>query len=75
MPPRRIGTSNDEIYQPQRGIWDDLNVRAVVEILKRFPMLAKRPRLNDDTLAVGPKLPADNTPLERKAYINGMLES
>lgn len=64
-----LGLPTTEYTKSQKEIWDNLNARADVEILERFPMLAKRPRLNDDPLAVSPNLPADNTPLERKAYM------
>lgn len=61
-----LGLPTTEYTKTQRDIWDNLNARADVEILERFPLLAKRPRLNDDPLAVGTNLPEDNTPLERK---------
>ena len=64
-----LGLPTTEYTKTQRGIWDNLNARADVEILERFPLLAKRPRLNDDPLAVGTNLPEDNTPLERKEYM------
>lgn len=64
-----LGLPTTEYTKSQRGLWDKLSERADVEILERFPMLAKRPRLNDDPLAVGANLPVDNTSLERKAYM------
>lgn len=64
-----LGLPTTEYTKSQKEIWDNLNARADVEILERFPMLAKRPRLNDDPLAVSANLPANNTPVEREAYM------
>ena len=64
-----LGLPTTEYTKSQKEIWENLNTRADMEILERFPMLAKRPRLNDDPLVVGVNLPADNTPPERKAYM------
>lgn len=64
-----LGLPTTEYTKSQKAIWDNLSARADVEILERFPMLAKGPRLNDDPLAVVANLPADNTPSERKVYM------
>lgn len=64
-----LGLPTTEYTKSQKEIWDSFNARADVEILERFPMLAKRPRLDDDPLAVSANLPADKTPLERQAYM------
>lgn len=64
-----LGLPTTEYTKSQKEIWENLNTRADLEILERFPMLAKRPRLNDDPLVVGVNLPADNIPPERKAYM------
>lgn len=64
-----LGLPTAKYTKSQKEIWDNLNARADMEILERFPMLAKRPRLNDDPPVVSVNLPADNTPMERKVFM------
>ncbi|MCJ1462892.1 hypothetical protein MMC07_001496 [Pseudocyphellaria aurata] len=52
-----FGIPSTALTQSQKEMWDQLNARADLEILDRFPMLAKGPRLHIDSLVAREDLP------------------
>lgn len=66
-----FGIPSTEDTKSQKEMWERLNARADVEILDKFPMLAKGPNLGDGSLTVHenlPQPPKGNLQKERKEY-------